>query len=75
LLTHEPSLGAHLSKLIQKYLLKEQIDVDRTSVSPNEVPESVAVDVFDRKSGVADNAIARLLPNRTRNQDRQWLEF
>ena len=32
-------------------------------MSPNEVPESIALDIFDSKSGVADSAIARLVPN------------
>lgn len=43
----------------EKYLLKGQIDVDHTSLSPDELPESIAVDVFDSKNGVADSTIAK----------------
>lgn len=50
----------------EKYLLKGQISVDRTSVTPINLPESILIDVLDNGNSV-DGTIARLLPDQ--NED------
>ncbi|CAO2826653.1 unnamed protein product [Amaranthus hypochondriacus] len=56
----------------EKYLLKGQISVDRTSVTPINLPESILIDVLDNGNSV-DGTIARLLPDQ--NEDSNVFEY
>ncbi|XP_021744068.1 nodal modulator 1-like [Chenopodium quinoa] len=49
----------------EKYLVKGQINVDRTSVTSVELPESIVIDVFENGNVLADGTIAKLLPDQS----------
>lgn len=43
--------------------MKGQINVDRTSVTSFDLPESIVIDVLDNGNNHADGTIAKLLPD------------
>ncbi|KAL2934972.1 Nodal modulator 3 [Bienertia sinuspersici] len=53
----------------EKYLVKGQINFDRTSVASYDLPESIIIDVLDNGNSVADGTIARILPDQNDETD------